>query len=112
MCLAEVIVRPLTMRLLDPWHFRRPHRLWRLRLQLQPRLACKVVAGMQRLFLGGCRLCLAAVLGGGKSIQTFMENPILDTKTMVLKHEEGKIRKTMFVKGVLLSGVLLSGVFF
>ena len=39
MCLAEVIVRPLTMRLLDPWHFRRPHRrLWRLRLQLQPRL--------------------------------------------------------------------------
>lgn len=27
MCLAEVIVRPLTMRLLDPWPLHRTHRL-------------------------------------------------------------------------------------
>ena len=87
MCLAEVIVRPLTMRLLDPWAFHRPHRLT---VAVTPAaatpLACKVVAGMQRLFIsiGGCRLCLIAVLGGGGT--TNSERKVLSS-TCTTRHD-------------------------
>ena len=74
MCLAEVIVRPLTMRLLDPWHFRRPHRFCGgYALQLQPRLACKVVAGMQRLLsrrMQALSCCSFGIWGGGGTTTT------------------------------------------
>ena len=53
MCLAEVIVRPLTMRLLDPWPLHRTHRLeHRLLAVTSPQLQhyCNPY-----LHQGGCR---------------------------------------------------------